>query len=65
MDYNISRNYVGNENTINKLIFSFKKKKLPNSIIIAGDKGIGKNTLVFSFIANLFNNFLNPDKKKK
>ena len=47
---NLSKELIGNEKLINTLINSFNNKSLSNSIILTGQKGIGKATLAFYFI---------------
>jgi len=58
-------------NNLSKL---YKKKKLPNKIILSGDKGIGKSTLAYHLINfilsenedhpyNTENNIINPENK--
>ena len=42
------RNYF---NSFNKL---FKNRKLPNVILLSGLKGIGKATLIYNFVFNIF-----------
>ena len=41
--------YIGNHDIINLLINNLNKNKLQNSVILYGDKGIGKSTLVYFF----------------
>ena len=43
-------NLYGYESYFNSFINLFKKKKLPNSIIISGSKGLGKSTFVYHII---------------
>jgi len=52
---NLSKELVGNENLTNKLINDFQSSNLSNSIILTGQKGIGKSTLAFYFINKIFN----------
>ena len=40
----------GLDNFINELILLDKNDKLPNKILLSGQKGIGKSTLAFHFI---------------
>ena len=46
---NRSDHYIGNKDLINLLINNFQSNKLQNSVILYGDRGIGKSTLVSSF----------------
>jgi len=57
---NLSKELIGNENLLNKLIYSFNNKTLSNSIILTGEKGIGKSTLAFVLINKIFTYF-SPD----
>jgi len=50
----MSHQFIGNEQLIEKLDTSYKKKTLSNSLIFSGPKGIGKKTLAFFFIKNIF-----------
>ena len=52
-----SRNLIGNEYLVELLIKRFNNKKLPNSIIISGDKGIGKATFIFYIVNKILNSF--------
>ena len=52
---------INNEVLYSKLKESFKKLTLSNSVIIYGEKGIGKSTFVKNFIEQLFVNFKNID----
>ena len=54
---NISRNLIGNKDLVELLSNRFNQKNLSNSIIISGDKGIGKATFVFYLINKIFNSF--------
>ena len=55
----LSRQLIGNNQLLIKLNDSFKKQTLSNSIIFTGTKGIGKTTLAFFFINNVFNYLIN------
>ena len=57
---NLSKELIGNEKLIQKLIHSFNSKTLSNSIILTGEKGLGKSTLTFNFINKIFTS-LSPD----
>ena len=59
---NISRQFVGNDKLFKNLIDSFKNKTLSNSLIFTGPKGVGKTTLAFFFIKNIFKDLSNNDK---
>ena len=50
--------YIGNKKIIDKLISNYHKKSLSNSIILYGPKGIGKSTMSFFFIKNIFQKLL-------
>ena len=54
---NLSKELIGNEELIHSLISSFQNKTLSNSIILTGPKGVGKCTLAFNFINQIFNLF--------
>ena len=54
---NLSKELIGNEKLLNKLINSFHNNTLSNSIILTGQKGIGKSTLAFIFIDKVFTLF--------
>ena len=54
----LSKELIGNEILIDKLINSFHNNTLSNSIILTGQKGIGKSTLAFNFIAKIFSSTL-------
>ena len=56
----LSKELIGNENLINKLITSFNNKTLSNSIILTGQKGIGKSTLALNFINKTLKLFQTP-----
>ena len=49
----LSKKLIGNEKLTNKLIKSFHNNNLSNSIILTGQKGIGKCTLAFFLIFDL------------
>ena len=67
-------NLFGYENYLSELINLYIKKKLPNKILLSGEKGIGKSTLAYHLINFVFseneehpydykNNIINPDNK--
>ena len=43
-------NLFGYENYFNAFIELYEKKKLPNTILLSGEKGLGKSTFVYHFI---------------
>jgi len=45
---------IGYDDLFKKLINLYNNKKLPNKIIISGQKGIGKSTFVYHFINYIF-----------
>ena len=51
---NLSYDIIGNNNLSENLITKFNKKQLSNSIILSGQKGIGKATFAFNFISKIF-----------
>ena len=53
----LSKELIGNKTLIKKLTDNFKKNKLSNSIIFFGSKGLGKSTLAFNFINEIFKDF--------
>lgn len=54
---NLSKELIGNEKLINTLINSFHNNSLSNSIILTGQKGVGKSTLAFYFINKVISSF--------
>ena len=58
---NLSKELIGNEKLTNTLINSFNNKSLSNSIILTGQKGIGKATLAFYFINKVFSSFCSSE----
>lgn len=58
---NLSKELIGNEKLINTLINSFNNKSLSNSIILTGQKGIGKATLAFYFINKVISSFCSSE----
>ena len=58
----IPHQLVGNDQLFNNLTDSFKNKTLFNSLIFTGPKGIGKSTLAFFLIKNIFKDLANNDK---
>ena len=61
----LSKELVGNEKLINKLIYSFNNNILSNSIILNGEQGIGKATLAFNFINKIFTSLSSNNLDKK
>ena len=59
---NIFHQLIGNDQLFKNLIGSFKNKNLSNSLIFSGPKGIGKATLAFFFIKNIFKDLSNDYK---
>ena len=59
---NISHQLVGNDQLFKNLFDSFKNRTLFNSLIFTGPKGIGKSTLAFFLIKNIFIDLANDDK---
>ena len=57
--------YVGDQSIPKKLIFSIQNKKLSNSIIFYGPKGIGKATLSINIIKSLYKDLISDDKVDK
>jgi DNA polymerase-3 subunit delta' len=53
----LSKKLIGNEKLTNKLMKSFYNNNLSNSIILTGQKGIGKCTLAFFLINKIFSSF--------
>ena len=49
-----SKKLIGNKELVDKLIYNFNSKTLSNSIILTGEKGIGKATLTFHFINKIY-----------
>ena len=47
-------NLVGYENYLNNLLTLYKNNKLPNKILLSGQKGIGKSLLIKNFVYNIF-----------
>ena len=58
---NLSKELIGNEKLTNTLINSFNNKSLSNSIILTGQKGIGKATLAFYFINKVISSFCSSE----
>ena len=50
----LSKKIIGNEKILEMLNNNFKKNKLSNSLIFYGPKGIGKATLIYNFVFNIF-----------
>ena len=50
----INNEFIGKDELINSIIKKLNSKKLQNSIILYGSKGIGKATLVFSIVKKMF-----------
>ena len=53
---NLSKNFIGNNKLIENLLHCHQNKTLSNSLIFSGQKGIGKTTLAFSLIKEIYNN---------
>ena len=47
---NFSKNIIGHQNIIDKLLYKFENNTLHNSLIFFGQKGIGKATLAYHMI---------------
>ncbi len=61
---NFSKNILGHQNIIDKLLYKFENNTLHNSLIFFGQNGIGKTTLAFNFISQVlkkvdYNNYNN------
>ncbi len=67
-------NLFGHEKIFNDLSLLYKKEKLPNKILLSGDKGIGKSTLAYHLINSILseneeypynfkNNIINSENK--
>ena len=52
----LSNKLIGHENTYNLLFNNFINKSISNSIILYGNKGVGKATFVYYLIASIFKN---------
>ena len=50
---NFSKNIIGHQNIIDKLLYKFENNTLHNSLIFFGQNGIGKTTLAFNFISKI------------
>ena len=50
------KNLYGLENELNELITLYKNAKLPNKILLSGQKGIGKSTLAYHLINYILSN---------
>ena len=50
---NFSKNVIGHQNIIDKLLYKFENNTLHNSLIFFGQNGIGKTTLAFNFISQV------------
>ena len=50
---NFSKNIIGYQNILDKLLYKFENNTLHNSLIFFGQKGIGKTTLTFNFISQI------------
>ena len=50
---NFSKNIIGHQNIIDKLLSKFENNALHNSLIFFGQNGIGKTTLAFNFISEV------------
>ena len=51
--------YIGKKDIINLLINNLNNNKLQNSVILYGDRGIGKSTLVYSIVSRIFDKSIN------
>jgi len=51
--------YIGSKDIINLLINNLNNNKLQNSVILYGDRGIGKSTLVYSIVSRIFDKSIN------
>ena len=52
----------GFDNEKNLILNNYQSKTLPNSIIIYGQKGIGKNTFIINILKNIFSKLLNKNQ---
>ena len=50
---NFSKNIIGHQDIIDKLLYKFQNNTLHNSLIFFGQNGIGKTTLAFNFISKI------------
>ena len=50
---NFSKNIIGHQNIIDKLLSKFENNTLHNSLIFFGQNGIGKTSLAFNFISEV------------
>tara|TARA_Y100000590_G_scaffold238614_1_gene268423 strand:+ start:3820 stop:4827 length:1008 start_codon:yes stop_codon:yes gene_type:complete len=53
--YEINKNLIGHEDNLSILTNQISSQKLSNSLILYGNKGIGKNTFVYFFINKYLN----------
>lgn len=60
-----NRNLLAHKDTLNKFYSDFKEGKLPHSIIISGNKGIGKTTLIYHFINKILSEENGEEKQKE
>ena len=52
---NLSKNLIGNNKLIENLLHCYHNKTLSNSLIFSGQKGIGKTTIAFYLINEIYN----------
>lgn len=50
----ISRQFIGNLDFLDLLTAKFSNNSFPNSILLSGPKGIGKNTFAYNLVKNIF-----------
>lgn len=55
--FDISQTYIGNQEIYLKIKNNFINSSLSHSIIIYGEKGIGKSTFIYFLTNRIFNNF--------
>ena len=51
---NLSRDFIGNNDLIKSLFKKFNNNKLSNSLILSGQKGVGKTTLAFCLVNSVY-----------
>ena len=56
---------IGFDNQKKFLIKNYLNNKLPHSIILSGDKGIGKKTFIIDFFASIFNELFDNNNLKQ
>ena len=62
IDPSLQNNLYGHEAIFNNLFHLYRNNKLPNKILLSGDKGVGKSTLSYHLI-NCILSF--PHRKKR